>query len=295
LIGVQLFFVISGYIITQLLLSEEEKRGQISIRAFYIRRAFRILPPLWCYFLGLGLLSWMGVISVSGSALASSAAFTCNTGYTNCSWFVAHTWSLAVEEQYYLAWPLLFSLVPKDWRSRFLCAIIAALVLCLLLLPDHPIRNEINFASIAIGALFATSSQLRTIVAKLANMGLFVLSIGALLLGWLYPQTKPLIVLTPALALCVIFSARELPVKSFIESGVLNAVGLCSYSLYLWQQIFLAPPTSYPMTLPLAALPVVVGLSYFLSEKPLQLIGHRLSARVKSQPSGYQPSQSRAG
>ena len=105
--GVQLFFVISGYIITTLLVREEERTGRISIPAFYIRRFFRILPPLFAYFAALFVLRWAGVIDFDPATSAIPRCSPATPVSRDAAWWVTHTWSLAVEEQFYLAWPLL--------------------------------------------------------------------------------------------------------------------------------------------------------------------------------------------
>src|SRR6059058_3986530 len=93
--SVQLFFVISGYIITTLLLDEEQKRGRISVRAFYVRRVCRIIPPLAALFACVLVTRYFGLIALDDPSLLSSATFTCNLGLVNCGWWVAHTWSLS--------------------------------------------------------------------------------------------------------------------------------------------------------------------------------------------------------
>ena len=283
--GVQLFFVISGYIITTLLLREETKRRRISIPAFYIRRFFRILPPLFAYLGALLLLRWTEVIDFDPSIVRNSALFTCNTGLTRCGWWVTHTWSLAVEEQFYLAWPLLLALLPPARRAAFLLVLIGVLLGGLILVRYHWHNNWISFSCIASGALYALSPRYRQVIRARAGYGGWLLACFLFGLGpALY--FKPLLVLTPFLITFILFSARELPViVRLLTLPPLQAVGLCSYSLYLWQQLFLARPSRYIEMLPLAGLPLVVAASYFLVEKPCARLGHRLSARVQGRRS----------
>ena len=280
--GVQLFFVISGYIITTLLVKEESKAGRISIPAFYIRRFFRILPPLFAYFGALFLVRWAGMFEFDPGTIRNSALFTCNTGFTKCEWWVTHTWSLAVEEQFYLAWPLLLAVLPPARRVLFLLVLLTVLLGAFLLVRHHWHNNWISFACIASGALYSLSPRLRDLTRARAS---YVAWLVAGLLFGLGPVLffKPLLVLTPFLILFLLFSARELTILSrVLTSAPLQAVGLCSYSLYLWQQLFLARPSRYLEMPPLAALPVVVALSYFLIEKPCARLGHRLSGLVQA-------------
>lgn len=281
--GVQLFFVISGYIITTLLVREEQKAGRISIPAFYVRRFFRILPPLFVYYAALAILRFAGTIEFDTGTIRNSALFTCNTGFTDCEWWVAHTWSLAVEEQFYLAWPLLLAFLPAGRRVPFLLLVLTGLLFAFLIMPYQWHSNWISFSCIASGALYSLSARLRDIIKRGSN---YLLWIGAGLLFALGPVflVKPLLVLTPLLILFILFAARELPLlRRVLESGPLQAVGLCSYSLYLWQQVFLAQPQAYHHQLPLAALPVVVALSFFLIERPCARIGHKLSAYLQTE------------
>ncbi|HET6942687.1 MAG TPA: acyltransferase [Sphingomicrobium sp.] len=278
--GVQLFFVISGYIITTLLIREEEREGRISIPAFYARRFFRILPPLFAYYAALFLMMAFGIIAFEPSTVANSAFFTCNTGLTDCQWWVAHTWSLAVEEQFYLAWPLLLTLLHR--RALWLAVSIAALLAVYLAVPHQFHSNWISFSCIAAGALYATNASVRDRIAALASYAAWI---GAVAVFVAVPFIGfKLSVLTPLLVVYILFAARQLPVVvKILEAGPLNAVGLCSYSLYLWQQAFLASPLQYVAEpLALALLPPVVLASYLFIEKPFGRVGHLLSARLKS-------------
>lgn len=278
-IGVQIFFVISGYIITTLLLKEEARDG-ISIPAFYARRAFRILPPLFVYYVGILLFRAFGVISFAPATVGSSALFTCNTGLTECEWWVAHTWSLAVEEQFYLAWPLLLTILPR--RTGFLVGLMAILLTAYLFLPVHDHSNWIAFACIAAGALYASNDRVKEWIAGHAYYWAWL---AAAAIVFLPPLEAPkLEVFTPLAVPYILFAARELPlVRRALESAPLNAIGLCSYSLYLWQQLFLTWTDMYtPRPPSVLLLPVIVAASYFFIEKPCARVGHRVSDWLKS-------------
>ena len=111
-VGVTIFFVISGFLITTLLLREEAERGQASIGAFYIRRAFRILPVYYVVLVAYILL--VGVLDLTTGAAELWRALPYYLTYQNDfapgSGF-GHTWSLAIEEKYYFVWPLTFSIL----------------------------------------------------------------------------------------------------------------------------------------------------------------------------------------
>lgn len=283
-LGVPIFFVISGYIITTLLLREEAERGVADIPAFYIRRTFRILPPLFAYYLTLIVLALTETISLPFSSLVSSATFTCNTGIVDCVWWVSHTWSLAVEEQFYLGWPLLFLLMAGQ-RSRLLAIAIVAMVIGLLIQAPPFQSNFLSFACIAAGALYATSESFRHVVQRASNGIVWLLVVAFLVV---FPLTDLQLVarcLLPPLIVYTVFVGNQLkPVRAILESKPLQWLGLCSYSLYLWQQLFLASPSLYLKAAPpLVLLPVVVIASVWLVEKPFIRLGHRLSAMRRKQ------------
>ncbi|MGI8547896.1 MAG: acyltransferase family protein, partial [Gemmatimonadaceae bacterium] len=116
-LGVDMFFVLSGFLITALLMEEWQTGGSISLRAFYARRAIRLLPAL----LGVLAVLWLAVLFLGDRFKTSPAIMLSTTGYTlgyMANWVMAlhldewptplgHFWSLAVEEQFYLIWPVL--------------------------------------------------------------------------------------------------------------------------------------------------------------------------------------------
>ena len=99
-IGVRVFFVISGFLITSLLLGEIAATGTISLKKFYIRRTMRIFPCSYVYLAVMGLIGLM-----SASDLIHGYTYTMNYHRPDRSWHASHLWSLSVEEQFYLLWP----------------------------------------------------------------------------------------------------------------------------------------------------------------------------------------------
>lgn len=286
LIGVQLFFVISGFIITSLMLREQGARGRVSIAAFYARRSCRILPPLLGYFAGVGLCSAAGLLTLPASSFASAATFTCNIGFVDCDWWVAHTWSLAVEEQFYIVWPLLIALGPPRWRVPLLFFVLLGCTIGILRDPDVFHNNFTSFGCVAAGALYALSPAVRHACQRAAITPLWITAVALLVLGPLIGLQVATVVSLPLLVTYIIFAGNTLRwVRAILEWRVIQIIGAGSYSLYLWQQLFLAPPTHYAVApFPLPLLPVVVLLSVYLIERPSIRLGRRLSRRFEDAP-----------
>lgn len=120
-IGVDLFFVLSGFLITRLLLSERESEGSISLGRFYLKRSLRIFP---IYYLCLAIYV-IHFAERSGDVL-SLATYTFNyyKPFHPEPTAMEHTWSLSVEEQFYLIWPFLVSAIPRRWGKIVTAAII---------------------------------------------------------------------------------------------------------------------------------------------------------------------------
>jgi len=293
-VGVDFFFVISGYLITSLLIAEEKKFGSVSIKAFYTRRIFRILPAYLCYVATILVLRQIGWISVNHDSFARAMTYVCNFSEFKCSWWLAHTWSLSVEEQFYLCWPLLFAVFAFR-RERALALIMAALLAGSwwtgLLGP---------FAHIAVGALVAVSARTRSILCRVASSPVILLA-AALLVGepLAYPvpvMAEAMLCLRPLLVAVVFFgtllSRNGGVLRTLVANRPMAAVGLVSYSLYLWQQLSLAPNlwgdrltgadrlyADHPWPTALMFVPIAMA-SYHLVERPFIRWGHRLSGRL---------------
>ena len=124
-LGVRIFFIISGFLITSILLQELGQTGCVSLRRFYLRRAFRIFPAFYC-FLGVMLLAtWCMGYSIPFAEWTAAATYSINY-LEHRDWYLTHCWSLAVEEQFYLLWPLTIW-----WLGRRRALVIAIFIVVL--------------------------------------------------------------------------------------------------------------------------------------------------------------------
>jgi len=305
-LGVQFFFVISGYIITTLLMVDYRRHGVSSLRDFYIRRAFRILPALWLFLVFVYVMTAMGYIATTPESFAQAFLFLCNTSLPKCSWSVGHLWSLAIEEQFYLAWPLLLAVFLYRHASGIALALMAAFLLAaqLSLLFAHGwLNNGLCFACVAAGACYATSEAFRVRVLlwarwpALGAAGVLLFARPAIPL-YFHGQFRIFDLLTPALICFVMFGSFRYRARLEQRAGVrlLAKIGLVSYGLYLWQQPFLSRADSFLRPSILEFVPmfaVFALLSYFLVEKPLMRLGRTLSKtgreRATIEPDGITP------
>ncbi|MEZ5856950.1 MAG: acyltransferase [Hyphomicrobiaceae bacterium] len=284
-LGVQIFFVISGYIITTLLMREELRHGAISIKAFYVRRAARILPPFFIYLAAVYVLSRHFGLSVPGEPFLRSATFLCHVP-GSCSYFLGHTWTLSIEEQYYVVWPMAFVLLRGRWRLSGLRFALASLTVASIW---SPVAS--GFAHIATGALIALSPQLRQCLIRNARWPAFALTILVVSAPPFAASSQLLYGLARAispLAIAFVFYATisgHGPFVRLVSLGGLQRLGLVSYSLYLWQQLSAAKLEYYdgaPNILLFPALFIVPAvLSYALVERPMMRAGRRISDSIR--------------
>ena len=279
--GVQIFFVISGYIITALMMRERQASGRVDLAAFYTRRSCRILPPLLVYYASLVMLDASGALSLPLTSLVSSVSFSCNTGIVDCHWWVAHTWSLAVEEQFYLAWPMLFVLVAPLLRARLLALGVIACGIAVAARPGVFHSNATSFGCIAAGALYASSAGLRRTIQRARATVPWLGAVALLIIAPLTRLDTAVEVFLPPLVVYVVFCGNALPwVRAILVAPPFQLVGAASYSLYLWQQLFLAQSRLYAADAPsLLLLPLAVLASVWLVERPSIALGRRLSHR----------------
>lgn len=288
--GVRTFFVISGYIITYLMLREESIYGAISLENFYVRRVSRILPAYVTYLAFVLLFGLIGWIHADIHGVFDAAAFLCNTNAGHCSWNIGHTWTLAIEEQFYIFWPLMFLILPRRTRVLFAgssVAIFLALSSFGIGVTTSWVDNGVSFACIALGALYALSEGFQHFVRGFgisASAALLVVIVA--LNSVVHMQSVAHILfreVTPFLILVAIVSTYRLSwLTKSRPFAAIASVGLVSYSLYLWQQLFTNFPDSYPVVSPLQdplwMVPIAI-VSYLWIERPPILWAKRFSKR----------------
>jgi peptidoglycan/LPS O-acetylase OafA/YrhL len=265
--GVRIFFVISGFLITKLLLAEL-RLGSIQLPRFYLRRTLRIFLPYYAFLVLVLLLQIVGVVpSLTPGDLVHGVTYTINY-YPERSWDVGHGWSLSVEEQFYLLWPATLALAG---RRRGLWIATGLLVLAPItrigysylapdLLPyEIGYRFETVYDALAAGCLLAglsdwlsrqplyrywLSSKLFIVVPALVVYAAIIdpTNRAVLLLG--IPVQN--IGIAACIAWCVARSGSR--VGKILNSRLLVGLGLISYSVYLWQQPFTDPYSGSPIT-----------------------------------------------
>lgn len=297
-LGVETFFVISGFVICRMLMAEEQKTGWVSLKGFYFRRVFRILPALGLYLVTCSVLLALGCIRDRWIAVFWAALFLFDLSRVPMSWFFGHTWSLAIEEQFYIIFPSLWVFLRRRWRSR---VILALFFLCVLWNVEAVAKSPHvilvasgppGFAGICCGILMAIHEKRARSIAKFVP-GVFV-GLGGLMLilrpirgfDWRSAIYESLVV-PPVIALVLLFSMeRGVLLRRVLRSRSMQAIGVASYGIYLWQQLFTAPMDTYsregaaiPWLWPLSIL--IVAGSYFWIEKPAIRFGQSLSKAAK--------------
>ena len=298
-LGVHVFFVISGFLITRLLLEELGSTGRISLPHFYFRRTMRIFPAYYVFLLVLALLAWGGFVQLAPGDLAHAVTYTSNYDSAR-SWFIGHTWSLSVEEQFYLLWPALVVMAGRR-RALWLAAIAVACVPFIRTASWELMRSsgdgighrfETVADAIAIGCVLAGTRDWlhrQPSYQRLLESGLFfVVPCLAIAGSMLYdhPVANFLIgisVMNLAIAAtldwCVTFGSGR--VGRALNWAPLAYVGTISYSLYLWQQLFLnrtsdAASAAFPVNLGLACAAALT--SYYVIEQPALRLRRRLES-----------------
>ncbi|EBA03386.1 Acyltransferase 3 [Rhodobacteraceae bacterium HTCC2150] len=266
--GVDIFFVISGYLITTII-SSEIAAGKFSLRNFYERRARRILPALFLVVLCCIPLAWLFLLPYEMKDFAESvftvATFSSNILFWSESGYFArvsetkpllHTWSLAIEEQYYLVFPLLLLVLNRLRRINIFYVLIGLTVASL-------IYAQIRFQSdqsaafflilpraweLLVGSLaalihleFGQSLGVSKLRGTLSLVGLLL--IMSALLGIVAPTgNHNLVPIVPVFGafLILMFAEKDIGIGRFLGLGLFVGIGLISYSAYLWHQPFLA-------------------------------------------------------
>jgi len=241
-VGVTMFFTLSGFLITSLLIAEHETRGRIALGPFYRSRVLRLFPALALLLVILLSLTAAGLPTRVTPALTFSVL-----GYAS-NWFLlatatggqvhwsalSHTWSLAIEEQFYLVWPLVVIVALRIGRRTLLAASVAGAGAALLVtvVTDTPIlATQVSAYALLAGCALAAWLRGRARV----QPPRWLVTAAVLLLVATMPMHGQRLgfVLAPALMLVAIWVAVQVPVP-WLGSRVPVWIGRRSYGLYLW-------------------------------------------------------------
>jgi peptidoglycan/LPS O-acetylase OafA/YrhL len=295
--GVWIFFNLSGFLITSILLNERKNQGYINFKRFFLKRFIRLLPAVIILYIIVIVLSQFNLIELTIQGFFLSLLYLYN--YVPVHYYhdeIAHTWSLAVEEQYYLIWPFIIQYLFPG-KILKVCAILLSLCV-LLLITQHYITFEISYkperwflpsaAPIVLGSIaaFFISSNNDTFVSWFKNKkgmrwGIFL---------FLYPLYSPafLLYLTPiflsmgiSLIIAWIYFHQESKVTSMLNNKTLSYLGKISYGVYVYQGVFLKTgPGSdlfiqqFPQNVILTAITAI--LSFELIEKRFLLLKKKI-------------------
>lgn len=315
-LGVDLFFSLSGYLITDLLLREVAATGAVSLVAFWGRRIRRLLPALAVTLTAATLVvwavgppdlvrttlsdgPWVQANLVNWHLLAESASYWDRFGPPRV---FEHLWSIAVEEQFYLVWPVLLLGIARFGRRvdrrvavvAALASVVSLVLMITLVNPADPTRvytgTDTRAFSLLLGALVATG-PVRTALARMADrwvgsvFALLAIGIGAAWLlvdgvnsPWLYAGGLFAHSLAAALLVGLCVRAPDTRVAKALAWQPLRWLGLVSYSLYLWHwPVFaLLPPqrtglTGWAQTMFVCVVSIgLAALSKYLVEDPIR-------------------------
>ncbi len=273
LLGVDLFFVLSGFLITTLLIEEHRAHGHIRLGAFFVRRARRLFPAFAVFVIGALVLVYPFLNSARRSELLSglfTAVFYVRnwhqiaTGHGLDGFSMPHLWSLAVEEQFYLVWPLVFSFMWKRWRpAKIAIGVLAAIVVSTLLsffwLSAETDRTHIQqgtdtrAAQLLVGVLVAIvlsegllSFRIRRhvdlgllgVVCMLLFVGGAVIDDASFISIYLHGGLTVVAALFGLLILALMQDPSSIA-NRLLSVGPLQFFGRISYAFYLWHVLVL--------------------------------------------------------
>jgi peptidoglycan/LPS O-acetylase OafA/YrhL len=306
-VGVELFFAISGLLICSRLLDEESRAGQISIKGFYVRRFFRILPASIFYLLVIAILATLHVIPVFPVDWFAALFFFRNYAmlfeYLNHSplplhWYTGHFWSLSMEEHFYLVLPAV--LVAFRRARRWVLAGMAVSVALWRTVLTHVLHRDYQFN-------FRTDTHVDALlIPAMIALILYPLTRNKaarrFVPVWSFPMLVAMEFVLLATRVPFFFTLQAIVLSLLVLSTVLHPntvqgriletkpfrwLGWISYSLYLWQQLFFgvnlagSPPGLAVLRKPpvnLLALLLCATFSRYVIEKPFIRLGHKLAA-----------------
>lgn len=311
--GVDVFFVISGFVITRKLRSDLAQ-GRFSFAGFYAARVRRIMPALVVVIAMTLAVGWFILLPAEYASLGSSATFAAlglanlffysNTGYFDIaaeSQPLLHTWSLGVEEQFYLVWPVLIWSIANFLPARFIPRVLGAIVL--VGLAFSILQTQTNYSAsfylpfsrawqLALGGLAtflpAARDQKVSIIASCSGAALIAASFVLVRAGTHFPGYAALPA-TVGAALLVSSAGQDQYVGRLLSLRPMVAIGRVSYSLYLWHWPVLVlyreatmsvAPSAVELIALLGLTAALSTLGFYLVERPIRVGNLRRSAAI---------------
>ena len=268
-LGVMIFFNISGFLITTLLLNEIGKYEKIDLKAFYIRRSLRIFPVFYTYILVVFLLTYLGILIINKNDFfyASTYLWNYKEALSNIPgspdiWYLGHFWTLALEEQFYLFWPIALFVfgIKKIMRvlPYFLFIFPIIRIGSYFLFPElrgqigmmlHTMSDSILWGAYAAMLLFYEKEFVKEKLEALSNkfilggllVFLFIISKTlSIYFKGAYTITIGITFEAISVSIFILYLVLYNPkVFSFLNNKYMVYLGTLSYSLYIWQQLFL--------------------------------------------------------
>jgi peptidoglycan/LPS O-acetylase OafA/YrhL len=250
-VGVTWFFVLSGFLITTLLLEERERFGAVDLRKFYARRALRLLPSLYLVLAAFAVIS-VAWAHIDWAQFVSAGFYFANLhpvvfGRDSDQSFFLHTWSLSLEEQFYLVWPLVVRKLhsPRVAAALGIGLVVAAFISRSLVDEAYDLFTFplFSFDGFAIGAFLALALRSGRGVGALLHPAVVGVAAAVMALDVVENARHPsgllpvrVLVSELAVAVVVLFlvAGPDGPVRRVLRSRPFVYVGLLSYALYLW-------------------------------------------------------------
>jgi peptidoglycan/LPS O-acetylase OafA/YrhL len=297
-IGVSAFFVLSGFLITRLLMREEESTGTVSLKNFYARRTLRIFPAYYAFLAVSFVLDRIQGDVWPGALLASGLTYTVN--YYNAfnnhpSSSISHAWSLGVEEQFYLLWPFVMMLLARRGRNAVIKGVSTAALLAVVWRTFLYLQGsgsayiynafDTRFDNLAVGcvlALIADHSKVAGAARAAASQAWFpVITIALLMISRLampltyhYTLGMTIDAVLVAIFIAQIMQLYRSPLWSWLENPAVRYLGRISYPMYLYHQWgdavgrHAAGREPYTLLVGLVAMVLLATGSYYVIEKP---------------------------
>lgn len=297
--GVQIFFVLSGFLITRILLHEKQKKQSISIKNFFIKRVLRLFPPLIIFFILIGIANLFGYILNAKESLLYGVFYIYN--FVPKAIYLSemgHLWSLGVEEQFYLTWPFLVAFTKKIKALIFIGMLFILVCCCFIVFMQNSELANLYFIErwfipascpIIVGCLGAILNVHYTSVVNsiCSHKTLILLSIILTYSFTIYAPEMlvPLGILTRSIAIVLVLQlivlSQDKKWVQALEFKPLVYVGTISYGIYMYQGFFLRTGggssvwfQQFPSNI-IFALALAV-ISYELIEKPILKLKNRL-------------------